>query len=113
MKNCSTCKPPPSHQANPTRNGYVPVPPESPVVSVSKNSQFRKSAAESGAPGAINRNVSSEVSKAEGSSHQRRKTKCSPNLLTPVSAPSKEANRSQPPGNSGVYPREAATLRPT
>ena len=40
MKSCSTCKPPESHQASPIRNAYVPVPPESPVVSVSRNSHF-------------------------------------------------------------------------
>src|SRR5277367_6629369 len=39
-KSCSTCMPPPSHHASPTRNAYVPVPPESPVVSVSRKSHF-------------------------------------------------------------------------
>ena len=40
MKNCSIWRPPASHQAMPTRNGYVPVPPIRPVVSVSRKSHW-------------------------------------------------------------------------
>ena len=40
MKNCSTSSPPASHHAMPTRKGYVPVPPASPVVSVSRKSHW-------------------------------------------------------------------------
>ena len=40
MKYCSTTKPSSSHQPRPTRNAYVPVPPASPVVSVSRNTHL-------------------------------------------------------------------------
>src|SRR5438046_3780564 len=40
MNNCSTCKPPASHHPRPIRKAYVPVPPASPVVSVSRKSHF-------------------------------------------------------------------------
>ncbi len=40
IMNCSTCSPPESHHAMPIRNAYVPVPPDNPVVSVSRKSHF-------------------------------------------------------------------------
>src|SRR5712692_951627 len=57
MKSCSTCNPPDSHQARPIRNAYVPVPPASPVVSVSRKSHCdgseRRSLSEGGTLGVL------------------------------------------------------------
>src|SRR6202043_771422 len=110
MKNCSTSSPPASHQATPTRNGYVPAPPQSPVVSVSRKSHCSGFATSAGASGTSNRNAAAfrSLPVAEhpsSSGNHRRKPRWSPKRLFLALPPRISANRSDPAGTSARKPR--------
>ena len=114
IKNCSTSRPPASHQAMPIRNGYVPVPPARPVVSVSRKSHCSGSHTLSGAFGASSRRAVAFTGALGGSQpidseNHRRSARCSPYLLARGVAPSMYASRSAPAGISGRMPRLASS----
>src|SRR5580692_3215172 len=110
MKNCSTSSPPASHPAIPTMNGYVPVPPISPVVSVSRKSHCRGSLTSAQAPGASRRSASASTEPSGGShpiasENHLRTDKCSPNELLSAFACNISASRCAPSGSAGEKPR--------
>src|SRR5713101_3951020 len=104
MKSCSTCNPPDSHQARPIRNAYVPVPPASPVVSVSRKSHCdgseRRSLSEGGTlgvrglTGSNRRSASGFRPQGSGEENHCCTTRCSPKRFFPTAAPSRRAKAS-------------------
>jgi len=97
-------------------NGYVPVPPARPVVSVSRKSHCRGSAISSAAPGASRRNAPpsnprSGDSPPMDSENHRRKARYSPQSLRQTEAPRISANLCEPGGTSGDIPRGSSGAR--
>ena len=98
--NCSSCKPPESHHAIPIRNAYVPVPPASPVVSVSRKSHFSGSSAAARhffvrAASGVRHNRSNAAGRNSGNSgvaYQLRMLRWFPYLVRTIVAPSSLAS---------------------
>src|ERR1700761_6898584 len=116
MKNCSTSRPPASHHAMPTMTGYVPVPPVSPVVSVSRNSHCEGSHAPSHAPGERRFRIAASMSPSGAawpiaSENHLRAERCCPYSFSSARASSIAASCSAPSGRQAVALRTGLRIR--